>query len=463
MNTATLIDFGSTFTKSAVVSLDGGELIFKTKTPSTVKTDARIGLEICLEEIKSYIGSDNFLKSLRFASSSAAGGLRMIVIGLTPSLSMMAGKNAAYGAGAKVIKAFSYRLTDEDLEEIIKINPEIILLCGGYEGGNASWTTHNAKKIAECGYLHMPVIYAGNSSVADEVRFIFKKEYKECMIASNIIPDTGLLNVEPAVEAIRNIFMKRIVNMKGFDKVKSYIGNIVMPTPAAVLAAGKLLAKGTKRESGIGNLMIIDIGGATTDIHSFAESKNTGCIRVIGSAEPYAKRTVEGDLGVRESCNSIIEASGIDRSVKELEMTELEVKNAVNRRIQNTGMLASSIQEQKFDRFLAMESVRIATRRHAGKIFSGYGGGVQTVQQGKDLRTIEYIIGTGGPIINSGDSKCILENSLRKQKNEPEVLLPQNAHFLLDKEYILYAAGLLANLDENIAIKLLKNSLINID
>ena len=127
MNTAILIDFGSTFTKSAVVSLDSGELIFKAKTPSTVKNDARIGLEICLEEIKNYIGSDNLLKSLRFASSSAAGGLRMVVIGLTPSLSMMAGKNAAYGAGAKVIKAFSYKLTDNDLEEIIKINPEIIL------------------------------------------------------------------------------------------------------------------------------------------------------------------------------------------------------------------------------------------------------------------------------------------------------------------------------------------------
>lgn len=463
MNTAIFIDFGSTFTKSAVVSLDSGELIFNTKTPSTVKNDARIGLEICLGEIKNYIGSDNLLKSLRFASSSAAGGLRMVVIGLTPSLSIMAGKNAAYGAGAKVIKAFSYKLTDNDLEEIIKINPEIILLCGGYEGGNASWTLHNARKIAGCSYIHMPVIYAGNSSVSDEVRFIFKKEYKECMIAANIIPDTGLLNVEPAVETIRDIFMKRIVNMKGFDKVKSYVGNVVMPTPAAVLAAGKLFAKGTERESGTGNLMIVDIGGATTDIHSFAESKNTGCIRVIGSAEPYAKRTVEGDLGVRESCNSIIEASGISRSVKELEMTELEIRNAVNQRTQNTGILASSIQEQKFDRFLAMESVRIATRRHAGKIFSGYGGGVQMVQQGKDLRTIEYIIGTGGPIINSVDPKCILENSLCSQENEPEVLLPQSAHFLLDKEYILYAVGLLANLDENIALKLLKSNLIKID
>lgn len=462
MNSAILVDFGSTFTKSAVVSLDNGELIYTTKTQSTVKSDARIGLEKCLDEIKKHIGSDNIFKSLRFASSSAAGGLRMVVVGLTPSLSMMAGKNAAYGAGAKVIKAFSNKLTNENLEEIIKINPEIILLCGGYEGGNANWTIYNAKKIAECNCIHMPVIYAGNSSVAEEVRFAFRKEYKECMLAANIIPDTGLLNVEPAIETIRNIFMKRIINMKGLDKVKEYVGDVVMPTPAAVLAAGRLLAQGTDKELGIGNLMIADIGGATTDIHSFADSNNTGCIRVIGSKEPYAKRTVEGDLGVRESCNSLLEASDLNRAVKELKMTELEVKMAVNQRTQNTCILASSLQEQKLEGFLAMEAVRIATRRHAGKIFSGYGSGVQMVQQGKDLRNIEYIIGTGGPIINSIDPNSILRNSLCNQKNETEILLPQNAHFLLDKEYILYAAGLLINLDVDIALKLLKNNLINI-
>ena len=462
MNTAILIDFGSTFTKSAVVSLDNGELIFTTKTQSTVKNDARMGLKKCLEEIKNHIGNDNLFKSLRFASSSAAGGLRMVVIGLTPSLSMMAGKNAAYGAGAKVIKAFSNKLTNENIEEIIKINPEIILLCGGYEGGNANWAIHNAKKIAECSYIHMPVIYAGNSSVAEEVRFTFRKEYKECMLAANIIPDSGLLNVDPAVETIRNIFMKRIINMKGLDKVKEYVGDVVMPTPAAVLAAGRLLAQGTDKELGIGNLMIADVGGATTDIHSFADSNNTGCIRVIGSKEPYAKRTVEGDLGVRESCNSLIEASGLNRAVIELKMTESEVKNAVIQRIQNTGILALNTQEQKFESFLAMEAVRIATRRHAGKIFFGYGGGVQMVQQGKDLRTIEYIIGTGGPIINSVDPNSVLRNSLYNSNNEIEILLPQKAHFLLDKEYILYAAGLLANLDANIALKLLKNNLINI-
>ena len=128
MSYSILIDFGSTFTKAVVVDRSERTVRQTFRTPSTVGTDASIGLRKCLDAIRDCIGPSALAEADTTASSSAAGGLRMVVVGLTPSLSLMAGKNAAYGAGAKVIRAFSGRLSDEDLIAISKIRPEIILL-----------------------------------------------------------------------------------------------------------------------------------------------------------------------------------------------------------------------------------------------------------------------------------------------------------------------------------------------
>ncbi|AYD40532.1 hypothetical protein D4Z93_08325 [Clostridium fermenticellae] len=463
MSFAILVDFGSTFTKAAVVSLEKEELIFTTQTPSTVKSDARIGLKICLDRIRNNIGNESFDSAVRLASSSAAGGLRMVVVGLTNSLSMMAGKNAAFGAGAKVIKAFSHKLTDNDISEIEKINPEIILLCGGYEGGNVNWSIDNANKLAQSFNIHSPIVYAGNSKISNEIRAIFLNQQKECLIAKNIIPDVGTLDVESAIETIRGIFMEKIVNMKGFDKVKEYVGNVVMPTPAAVLTAGKILAQGTEKYPGLGEIMIVDVGGATTDVHSFSPQKKHSDIRVVGAPEPYAKRTVEGDLGIRESSNSLLEAADCSKLFDDFRITREYIEKAIRRRIADTSILADTDVEKNIEFFLAKEAVRIATRRHAGQFFSGYSNKVNMIQKGKDLKNVEFIIGTGGPIINGLNSKSILKSALSDSNIEANILLPKKSEFLLDKKYILYAAGLLSQIDKNIAFKVLKDNLVKLD
>ncbi len=106
---------------------------------------------------------------------------------------------------------------------------------------------------------------------------------KECYVANNLIPDVGQLNTEMAENIVREVFLQRIVNMKGLDKVKEILDGILMPTPSAVLSAGEILTRGTTCESGIGELMIIDIGGATTDVHSFAEQSSYRDDRLFGS------------------------------------------------------------------------------------------------------------------------------------------------------------------------------------
>lgn len=133
MEYALLFDFGSTFTKAAVIEKDTAQVVFTTKHPSTVKTDASVALTQCMEEIESEIGKDAVKNAQICASSSAAGGLRMAVIDLTDHLSISAGKNVAFGAGAKIISVSSGMLTEEKMNEIASLPLEMILFCGGYE------------------------------------------------------------------------------------------------------------------------------------------------------------------------------------------------------------------------------------------------------------------------------------------------------------------------------------------
>jgi hypothetical protein len=149
VNYAVLIDFGSTFTKVAAVSLREHRLLFASKFASTVKTDARVGLSQCLDAAKEAIGDKAFEDAYKLASSSAAGGLRMTVIGLTQSLSITAGRNAAFGAGAKIMRTLHGKLTAADADAILAAQTEIVLFCGGYENGNVSTVLHNAKILAE--------------------------------------------------------------------------------------------------------------------------------------------------------------------------------------------------------------------------------------------------------------------------------------------------------------------------
>lgn len=458
MNDVILIDFGSTFTKSTVVDRKLQRVVYTFRTPSTVGTDASIGLRKCLDAISNAIGQEAMEQADRLASSSAAGGLRMIVVGLTDSLSMTAGRNAAYGAGAKVLKAFSGILTADDLQEIADIQPEILFLCGGYEHGNSDWVWQNAQLLAQDPSLHMPVVYAGNSQIGEQVRLLFRRQDKPCILAENIIPAIGELNIESSVEAVRDIFMKRIVHMKGFDTVKKYVGDIVMPTPAAVLSGVRLLAEGTLEQPGWEQVMLVDMGGATTDVHSYAAQDTLEGVHIVGAREPKAKRTVEGDIGARESCNSLLEAADMARFKALSGLTKEEIAACRDERLSNHAFVARTEKEIAFENAMAMEAVRVSTRRHAGRIFAGFAEGAQEIQKGKNLRNVKAIIGTGGPIIDNPDPKRVLEQALRTAR-EKDVLLPDQADFYLDTSYIFYAAGLLSQKEPDLAFQILSTTL----
>ncbi len=199
-------------------------------------------------------------------------------------------------------------------KEIDELKPDIILLTGGTDGGNKDVILHNAKIVATL-ESDAPIIVAGNKSVQEQVAKVLQD--KEVTLCENVMPELDVLNITSARLAIRDVFLRKIVYAKGLSRVQELIQGILMPTPSAVLGAAKILSLGTENQKGWGDLIVVDVGGATTDIHSIAEGlPSKGGVLLKGLQEPLVKRTVEGDLGVRYSAHALIETCSIQEMVK---------------------------------------------------------------------------------------------------------------------------------------------------
>lgn len=462
MKYAVLLDFGSTYTKVACVDLDGQEVVLTDKFPSTVHSDAMINLRECFDAARRIMSETEFDEALKLSTSSAAGGLRIAVSGLTRSLSIEAGRNASFGAGGKIMHIASGLMTDDDIRAIEESGAEIVLLCGGYENGNSRQVLHNGEILSRS-RIKIPVIYAGNSAVARDIRHMFISRGKECFVAENIIPDVGMLNIGPTVDIIRDLFMHRITDMKGVGGVKSELDGDIIPTPASVLAAGELLYRGTDRSEGIGPYMMADIGGATTDIYSFNENISYDGAKKAGSPEPAAKRTVEGDMGMRESSICLVGERGREKFAGECGITPEELDEAITLRTGHHEYIADSELQQRIDHNIACSAVGISARRHAGRVVKTLSKGCRLVQYGKNLSEVQKVIGTGGIIVNNRDTAAeVLKSVELKESERDDVLLPESVETFIDQDYIFYAAGMLRNYDEEAALAIMKKSIKSI-
>lgn len=454
-----LIDFGSTYTKVTAVDLEEEKLLGTAASYTTVQTDINEGLNNALTLLETKIGRTNF--DARYACSSAAGGLKMISCGLVPELTAEAAKQASLGAGAKVMNVYSYQLTTSDAEEIEALKPDIFLLTGGTDGGNKDNIIENAKKLAAM-EVEFPIIVAGNRNAADECKHILEEAGKQVIVCENVMPKFNQLNIEPAQNKIREVFLDRIIKAKGLSEASQLISGIMMPTPAAVLTAMELLAKGTKTESGIGDLVGVDVGGATTDVYSMSNGDPTGVNTVIkGLPEPYAKRTVEGDIGMRYSAAGIAEAAGIQRLSRVAGLTEEKTEALLNLITTRTDTLPETPELAALDFALASLAVKIGMSRHAGTIEKVYTPiGETYLQEGKDLREASKVIVTGGSLIHADRVEEIAANALYDIA-EMASLKPLKAEILLDEKYILSAMGLLSQHEPEIALRILKKELVS--
>lgn len=455
MQAILLIDFGSTYTKLTAVDLETLSVLATADDFTTAATDVMIGFEKAFAKLQAKTGPIEYVK--RMACSSAAGGLRMVACGLVPSLTAKAARLAAFGAGAKVIKTYAYQLTNSDIKEIDDINPEILLLTGGTDGGNTEVIEHNAKMLAGSEKT-FPIVIAGNRASQDACAELLEGGKHPLFVTENVMPSLNKLNIEPAQAIIRQIFLERIISGKGLSKEKGLIEGIVMPTPAAVLTALTLLCEGTKQEKGIGELVAVDLGGATTDIYSIAKGEpvNPGTV-LHGLPEPYAKRTVEGDIGMRYSAHGIVEACGLNEMARISGYDEEKAADWMQKIQDDKSILPGNDEERMMDFALAALAVRTGLCRHSGTLEMVYTPcGPAYQQAGKDLSEINYILVTGGALIHSAHYEDIVKEAVNVQ--DERMLIPRHAHVMLDKQYILSALGLLATYDQNIALKILKNT-----
>lgn len=457
---ALLADIGSTFTKVTVIDLEREEIAATAQAPTTV-ADINIGLSEATRRIEEQMPMPAERIAYRMACSSAAGGLRMVTVGLIPSLTVEAAKRAALGAGAKVVGVFSHQLTAADLDEIAALRPDIVLLCGGTNGGNEQVILRNAQAIARS-QIRVPVVVAGNRVAADRVRGTLEASGREVWVTENVMPEVGELNVAPTQAAIRDVFLRRIIVAKGLDKAQETFG-IVMPTPSAVLRAATLLAQGAPGEPGLGDLVVIDVGGATTDVHSIGEGRPTKPGVVWrGLPEPLAKRTVEGDLGIRYNAPTILEMAGRNRlsAILGHGAPGADWESIVQRLCANVDHVPQDPQGMMVDEALARAAVEIAVDRHVGSLTSVYTPfGEMLLQRGKDLTAVGHLVGTGGIFAYSDVPRRVLEGALFDSRH-PTSLRPVRPEMHVDRRYIMAAVGLLAEKEPAIALRVLKKNLV---
>jgi uncharacterized protein (TIGR01319 family) len=457
-----LVDFGSTYTKLTCVDLDDEYIIGTAKAPTTVLTNVLDGYEKAL----SYLISDHpeitEIEGIS-ACSSAAGGLKMAAIGLIEELTVEAAKRACLGAGALVTKVYSHHMTNDEAKELVDSDIDIVLLAGGTDGGNKECIIHNAKKIAQV-KLKVPIIVAGNKDARDEIKSIFDEANIEYVIVKNVMPKLKKLDVAEAKHAIRSIFIDKIIEAKGIKKAQERIKDIIMPTPEAVLKAAELLSNGYEDEEGYGELIVIDIGGATTDVHSVGKGnpKRTEVI-MKGLEEPFAKRTVEGDLGMRYSANallSLVSDYEFKHYFDENDTCNHNIETSLKRRTKKVEFIPRTKDEDEFDKAIAKICADVSMSRHVGQIEVVHTPlGDMFYQTGKDLSGVKYVIGTGGVLINHKDAKQILKHVTKKSARTLE-LRPENPSILIDRSYIMAAMGLLSQSYPKTALKLLKQYLL---
>ena len=448
------VDFGSTFTKVVAFDLDKEELSARVQAPSTVDTDITVGLAGAFAELRKAASVSDERMRDAVACSSAAGGLRMVCVGLVPDYTTKAGHLAALGAGAKVVGTFSFELSGSELGEIAALKPDIVLLTGGTDGGNKAIITHNARRLSEISESLAAVIVAGNKSANDDIAEAFKKTGLDVSFTSNVMPEFGMLELGPVNERIRELFIGRITRAKGIARVDDMIGGVVMPTPSAVLEAAKLISAGTKNEAGFGELMMVDVGGATTDIYSIAAGTPTrDGVHIIGLREPHAKRTVEGDLGLYHNLDSLAEIYSL------LEPDDSESARRQVEDLRKLLSIPSGDEQTRYQLTLSRLAVKTAVERHVGRLerIPRHDGDIW-VQRGKDLSKIDTVIGAGGPLAFSSDPRHVLEGAAA-DKGEPLILKPQPGRYLLDARYIMFAIGLLSRDEPDKAVRIIKKYL----
>ncbi|HTF11935.1 MAG TPA: glutamate mutase L [Asanoa sp.] len=430
MSLALCADVGSTYTKVVVVDLAGGAVVAAADHPTTAGSDVLHGLDAAVAATRVTVPPERW-----YVCSSAGGGLRLAVVGYEELVTAQAGHRVGLSAGARVVHVSAGPLGS--LAPLRAARPDVVLLVGGTDGGDAAVLAHNARRLARARW-RVPVVLAGNADARDDLAALLREAGMPVTATDNVLPRIGVLEPGPARAAIRDVFLSHVIGGKGLSRGRRFPSLVRAATPDAVLTGVEVLADHTG-----GDLLVVDVGGATTDVYSVL-TPDGRTDDVAGTL--WRSRTVEGDLGMRWSAPDVIRAAVAERLVGKgppptagvdggVDAGLAALRAAAELRAATPGFVPSDDAERAVDRTIAALAAIVAVRRHA----RGPAG-----RTGRDLRDARMLVGSGGVLRHAtpGEAKEVLDAVLTDFAGGWPV--PRAATPVVDVSYVLAAAGLLA-------------------
>nr|HDM59560.1 methylaspartate mutase [Bacillota bacterium] len=412
-------DCGSTTTKAILIQRRNGEyrLIVRGEAPTTVEApfeDVTMGVLNAIAEVEELAGrklldgnriispqrDEQVGVDIYISTSSAGGGLQMMVAGVVKSMTVESAERAALGAGAIVMDAIASndgRRPHEKIERIRQLRPDMILLSGGIDGGTISHVVEIAELIAAADpkprlgmSFKLPVIYAGNKDARGEIKKRLEGE-TDLSIVDNIRPVLERENLIPARNKIHDLFMEHVMaQAPGYKKLMGWTDAPIMPTPGAV---GKIIETIAKLE----NIQVVgvDIGGATTDVFSVFSG--------------VFNRTVSANLGMSYSVSNVLAEAGIENVMRwvPFDLEERDLRNRIKNKMIRPTTIPQTLQELIIEQAIAREALRLAFEHHKSLAV-----GLKGVQQERtisdafsqsrtgaslvDMMGLDMLVGSGG-------------------------------------------------------------------
>lgn len=371
---AVITDIGSTSTKAILLALDGNvpRLIASSKSPTTVEApfnDVRYGVIRSIRNLESVYGISlldespdevtlKFIDNVSyFTTSSAGGGLQILVIGLTMFDSASSAKRAAYGAGGVILDTFAIDDKRQAMQQMLAmrdLHPDMILLCGGTDGGAISGVLRMAEILRMAKPLpkfdsldKIPVLYAGNKDAIHIIKEMASKDF-DLYLLPNLRPDMEVENLSPTQDKIQELFMENVMeHAPGYSHLKSSVSADILPTPSGVLLSLKILSNPQNR-----NVFAFDIGGATTDVFSYINF--------------HYQRTVSANMGMSYSALNVLKECGIDAIMSHLpdDYTENEVRDYIGNKCLNPVSIPQGMRELRIEHAIAVEALSTALAQH---------------------------------------------------------------------------------------------------
>ena len=418
-------DCGSTTTKALLFERgsDRWRQTYRGEAPTTVEeptADVTIGAVNAFTEVQELSGRSIVKEGdvpfvitdkdpasgidLYLSTSSAGGGLQMLVAGVVHNITTESAERAALGAGAIVMESVSADDGREDYERIEKIRhikPDIVLVTGGVDGGATSHVVEMAEILVAASprprfgdTLKLPVIYAGNADAANEVEQILSKR-AQVVVVPNVRPSLERENLGPAREAIHEFFLSHVMSHSpGYGKLMSWSPVPIMPTPAAVGDIVQMYAKKTGQ-----NVLCVDIGGATTDVFSV----------FVDRAGVHAfNRTVSANLGMSYSVANVLVEAGVANIARWLpfEISETELRDRLRNKMIRPTSIPQTVDDLWLEQAVCREALRLSLHHHRSLAIGLEGkrekGIADVFKQSSeryelvDLMKLDIAIGSGG-------------------------------------------------------------------